>query len=310
MKDALFIKANNALLEGDRDEVLRCLSDVPNSPGAVWLRAHSVVSDSDRLALLNQVSISGHSIYAPLAKKILEREHHYEQELAQPPDYQFWKQPTWHAKLANLKRQKFFLAGIIFSIAMTILLVLGISIKNSSEIQTIAIQETAAVGLLNTTLTAAPMHTPTVTAIPLSRQGRIEYSAGEFWFSRYEAPTTRPVSRSGYSENEHANPAAGSTFIAVQYRFVCKQALCDYPPEAQISLRLTNGKIVSYDGYSRPYLIEFPFPPRVAQGKEVTGWLVFEVPDRASPAGLVFNTGENTGLEGEEMILELSWPNP
>ena len=67
-------KARWALLEGDRDHVLRLLTTQPPLPEVLWLRAHAVADPTERLALLQRVATSGHGVYAPLAGEIVERE--------------------------------------------------------------------------------------------------------------------------------------------------------------------------------------------------------------------------------------------
>jgi len=84
MKDNLQ-KANESLLEGDRDGVLEVLQNEPEIPEVIWLRANSVLLDKERLNLLRQLA-EGDSRYVQTAREFLERELKFEKELSEPPD--------------------------------------------------------------------------------------------------------------------------------------------------------------------------------------------------------------------------------
>jgi len=121
-------KANEAMLEGDRDAVLRHLQDDSSYDHEVtWLRAHAAVSDEERLSLLRSLSQRSSSVYQELAYKIVEREERFEAQLNEPPDYQFWKLSTWQERKQRLKQYGAWVAGalvlvvmIVFAIATTL----------------------------------------------------------------------------------------------------------------------------------------------------------------------------------------------
>ncbi len=301
------LEANQALLEGDREKVLRCLRETSNSPEVMWLRAHAVETDQERIALLEQVVLTGHPAYAPLAQAILERERQFEAELQQPPDYQFWKQPTWRERLARLRQQRMWIIGIVLSLLMTAALFASMAERDRQEAQAAALSLTQAAqaAALQPSPQITPVFTPTVTALPEALRPQVSYPAGQLWFVRWELPTGRPVSMGGYDQ-ALATPAVGAKFLAVQYKFICRQALCEAPPEAEVSLRLADGQEIRYRSLDHPVLAGEPAARRVAQDQEVYGWLVFEVPDRSVPIALLLRTGENE----DDPVLELPWPNP
>ena len=280
---------------------MRYLRECSNTPEVLWLRAQSVAGQEEHLLLLEQVVFSQDPVYAPMAQKILDREHQFEFELSQPPEYKFWKQPTWQARFAKLKQQRMWLAGIALVLGMTIFLVIGLITQERKklELASIALTQTA----VYTPIVITPAPTQSVTALPANRQPSVTYPEGQLWLVRWELPTNRSVLMSSYDEVP-ATPAAGSKFAAVQYRFICRMAICDTPPQADVLLKLADGQVIDYSSQNRPILAEDAAAPRVAQDQEVYGWLVFEVPDRGIPVTLLIRT------ENDEEIpaYELPWP--
>ena len=87
--DRIFGEANKALLEGDRNNVLEILEGKPESTELLWLKAHAVEDDDERLALLRKVENQGRGVYSRMAREIIEREDHFSDELSKPPGYKF-----------------------------------------------------------------------------------------------------------------------------------------------------------------------------------------------------------------------------
>jgi len=293
MEDTIQL-AHLALMEGDRDEVLRLIENEPVTPESLWLRAQSVLDEKQRLSLVSQLAAENDSLFAPLAAQIYQREKAFEERLSATPDYQFWKQPGWNEKISSLKKQKAWIWAIIsvFTILALILLTLLINPDGTSS------------NLSSSIASPVPMYTPSVTALPVNLRERIQYPAGDFSIVRIELPTTRPVSYSNSSNLDVAVPAIGAHLLAIQYEFLCRAAICNQPPEAQISLKLTNGSVISYVSYNQPVLTEYSSSARVAQNQTASGWLVFEIPIEAHPAALLFDLGSSS----DEPLLELTWP--
>jgi hypothetical protein len=277
MKDNLK-KANQSLLEGDRDGVLELLRNEPETPDAVWLRAHSVLSDDERIQLLSQLA-NGDSPYSSLARQFLEREKKFEKELSEPPDYQFWKQPTWGKKIEKMKSYRLWVVGGV------LLLVLGIvgSVANSkydakfdTQVATAQAEQTARAALAGKSFA--------------------QYAEGIVSIIDIEDPVdtiNRPVTfGEQLDENfKPAEPAKGARFVAVLISFQCTMAICSSPPEAELGLRLADGTSTPLVNYSsHPFFIDEPpssEKDRLSNGRSTKIWFVFEVPRITSPQSLI-----------------------
>jgi hypothetical protein len=301
--DEVLKKANQSLLEGDRDEVLRLLNNRHDSTMANWLLAHAVKEDEQRLSLLRQVSISSDSVYGSLAKAILDRERQYESELAKPADYKFWTRQPWQSRLKFLKKNKN--CSIYGAIALIICIIGAVAASIIGNQQgtnaNIALTKTAAVPMA---AQDTPRLTPSVTALPSSSRSSVSYAAGRISLVRIEFPTNRPVTFSNISsERAVATPAIGAQFAAFQLEFMCLQAICDGPPQAELALQLSDQSIVRYSSGSRPLLLESAGVDRASKNQSVLVWFVFEVPINLRPATLKVVTGESNP------VLELNLPN-
>lgn len=269
------VKANRALLEGDRDGALKILEGYPQSIDVLWIRAHCVISEREKKSLLEDIFNSEHPIYAPLAGEILKREQDYFIKLKTPPEYQFWKKDTWQQKIQQFRRQR----GWVFSIGgmfvMTILLIFALSLsKQQSDLVVLQATQTAQDFL------AHPVLSPTVTSI--AELGPVLYPGGQFSIIRFERNTRRNVNYSGYSaQSDQVVPATGAIFWAFQYKFICRKSVCNKPPEVEnVLLKLVGG---GESDSTRYVLADYPVAERIADGLSTTGWLVFEVPEAAEP---------------------------
>ncbi len=297
-------KANLALLEGNRDEVLRLLAEESPTAEVLWLRANAVEDEQERLQLLRQVANGTDKKLARLAEAIVQREDMYAQQLTEPAPYQFWKRPGWLARLRAVRRRPLGYVALLLVILATII---GLSVWAGMEkqqrlaAQLFSQEQTLTATFYVSPTAVAPTLTPSVTPLPPRWQTSVSYAAGTLKLIRVEFPTRRPVSYSGYS-GALATPAVGAQFAAVELEFVCRMALCSQPPQAVLSLRLDDGQVISYEGGSQPLLAEQPYMQRVSSGETVSGWFVFEVPARNSPEAVLIWTGQ------EEPILEIPWP--
>ena len=253
------------------------------------MRAHAVNSDDERKYLFDQLNSGGTSPYSKQASAVLNREHSFEEQLNQPPDYKIWQQPTWAKRWEKLRQYRLW---VISAGVMLLLVILGVGVnlqltqQDQQKIITIQITQTA-VAFLN--------------------QNVAEYPSGSLRILQIEYPTNRPVTFGQASGNTPiiATPAAGSRFAAIQMQFTCKNSLCANPPEANLTLLLKNGQSVSYDPSALPNLIgEIPME-RIATGKTTQGWFVFEIPQNSSPEALLVFYGDDT-IPPQR----ISWPNP
>lgn len=287
-------KAHLALLEGNRDEVLRLLKDQVETAEVLWLQAHSTPTAEERLRLFGRVARFQDETYSPLAEKMLAREQDFDEQLSVPPPYQFWKKPAWKARFG-----KFGLEAVLAAVLLIVLVGVGIfmtaSRRSSSQaLLAAAAQQTQTSQALPTPTLVSTVKPsiPTAPAIPLEQRPSVQYPAGRLSVVRIENPTFRDVSFGYSSADSLATPAVGSSFAAVQVEFTCFLALCENPPEVQLLLVLDNGNIVSYPSGGQPVLVEQPALPRVAENQAVTGWYVFEVPSASRPTRLLVKTGE------------------
>lgn len=283
-------KANEAMLEGDRDAVLSHLQgDSSYDHEVIWLRAHATASDEERLSLLRSLSQRSPSAYQELAYQIIEREDRFESQLNEPPDYKFWKLPTWQERKQRLKQYGVWVAGGLFLLVM-IVFAIATTINQERQKQQVVSDQTEMVQM-------------TQTAVAYTTQKVANYPEGSLIIRSLDFPTNRPVTFGEQDNNQYlpATPAIGSRFGAVQVRFTCNQAICSSPPEAQISLLLTNGQEVRYSS-RMPFLTDQQPIERISNRESVDIWLVFEVPIGASPDALLVYAS------GQEAPLYVDWP--
>jgi hypothetical protein len=274
-------KAHQAMLEGDRDAVLRHLEGLTDDGETLWLKAHAVESVEERLQLMGKVASSHHPTYGETAQQIMNREEYYQAQLAEPPDYQFWKQPTWRKKLDKLKKQTGWLIGALFIVVFIIVFLIVSRIsdrKNERANLAFLASQTSEVYLMQTQ-----------TSIAYMSQVKVSYPAGSLEAIGLENPTQRPVTFGNTSNEAYiiAPPAVGSHFVAIKLKYTCLQALCSDLPQAEIILLLNGGGKVSYQSHSRPFLVEQPTLPRLASNASAEIWVVFEVAIGSVPEALM-----------------------
>ena len=117
----------------------------------------------------------------------------------------------------------------------------------------------------------------------------------------------RPVTFGDFVDDQFkpVSPAEGARFLAVLINFQCALPVCNQPPEADLALLLADDKITASFNYSsRPFFIDEPPSEfdRIASGKSIRLWFVFEVPRITSPKALLVITPDRQ----EPLIV--SWP--
>ena len=280
-------KANEALLEGDRDGVLKSLEYEPPNPDVLWLRANALLDDKERIALLKELA-NNYSKYADLAGEFLDREIESQCQLDEPPDHHFWKKPS----VKKIWAQRYWIAGLLLTVITGIFYINSL-ISSGTERQEEYQQEVAQAIATQTE------------AVRLSGKTLIEYDAGTLSIIDVEDPTQRRITFGSTQNNQYvpAAPASGTRFLAVQVNFQCAQAICEQAPQANLSLNLQNGTNVSYQSSKHPFLVSEPPGniPRISDGEFTKIWFVFEVPMNTNPKAL------SVSVEGQEEPLLLSW---
>lgn len=285
-------KANQALLDGDRDGVLKLLQNEPDTAEVIWLRANSVLSDEERKRLLSRL-INEESRYSQLAREFLDRENNFQAELDEPPDYKFWLQPNYKKRAEKMREYRTWIIGAILLLALGIF---GIVVNINYESE-------------NDKFTAGVRATQTAQAF-FAGQQFAEYSAGRLSIIDVidQVDTLeRPVTFGDFVDDQFkpVSPAEGARFLAVLINFQCVLPVCNQPPEADLALLLADDKITaSYNYSSRPFFIDEPPSEfdRIASGKSIRLWFVFEVPRITSPKALLVITPDRQ----EPLIV--SWP--
>lgn len=300
-------KAYQLLSEGDREAILQLLNQFHSSDDeVVWLRANAVKDDEERIQLLSQLAHS-QSPYADNAADSVLREHQYKTEIEKPPEYQFWKQPTFKGKMERLKNKNlwFIWVGLVLVIITAIVSFMLLIDDGGQEIPDPALlllaQQTQFAAV-----TPSPQLTPSITPLPPGNRPRGTFEPGQLSIIRVENPTNRPVvfgTLSSFETAILAEPARGSHFMAIELEFVCNLAICNAPPEAEIRLQLNNGNQIAYFGANKPILVEYPTISRIAQKEVVTFWAVFEVPNTAAAQSIVLFTGYGTDVPALELSL-------
>jgi len=286
-------KANQALLEGDRDSVLELLENASQTPEVLWLRANSVLSDTERIEILRQLA-GGAGRYSQLAGEFLDRELKIQKALDEPPDYKFWKQPTWEKKMEKMRAYRMWVFGGILLIVLAVVGVIANN-KNREEYEI---------------YTEGVKATQTAQAYFAGKQFA-EYPSGTLSIIDFEDSVNqieRPVTFGETQDNQQykpVDPAQGARFVAVRIDFKCAMAICENPPEADLRLLLADETYTRAFNYSsRAFFIDEPPTTfdRIANGQSVKLWFVFEVPRITSPKGLIV-----VAPNVEEPLI-VSWP--
>lgn len=270
-------KANQALLDGDRDGVLRLLRNESETPEVIWLRANSVLSDEERLRLLETLA-KGDSRYASLAEETLSREVKFQSELDEPPDYKFWLQPNYQKRKEKIREYRMWIiGGILLVVAGIFGIVININYESDYEKQVVSAQSTQTAQAFVAGKQFAQYADGTLSIVNVINDVNLQdrsVTAGDIVDDQFMAVT----------------PAEGAHFVAVQINFQCAMPVCNEPPQASLALLLSDDKITQLSDYSS-HLFFIDEPPsdsdRIASGKSINLWFVFEVPRTSSPKALL-----------------------
>lgn len=285
-------KANQALLDGDRDGVLRLLRNESETPEVIWLRANSVLSDEERLRLFKKLT-NGDSRYAPLAQEVLNREANFQAELDEPPDYKFWLQPSYQKRMEKMREYRMWVFGGVLLLVVGIFgVIININYESDYDKQVAEVRATQTAQAFFAGKQFAQYAEGTLSIISVINDVNMQ---------------DRPVTAGDTADDQFKplTPAEGAHFVAVQINFQCVMPVCNEPPQASLALLLSDDKVTQPSDYSS-HLFFIDEPPseadRIASGRSVKLWFVFEAPRTTSPkALLVFAPNEQ-----EPQIV--SWP--
>jgi len=270
-------KANQALLDGDRDGVLRLLRNESETPEIIWLRANSVLSDDERLRLLGYLA-RGDSRYASLAQETLNREAKFQSELDEPPGYKFWLQPNYQKRMEKMHEYRMWIIGGVLLIVTGIFgIIININYESDYEKQVANVQSTQTAEAFFAGKQFAQYAEGTLSIVNIINDVNIQ---------------ERPVTTGDTIDDQFAplTPAEGAHFVAVQINFQCAMPVCNEPPQASLALLLSDDKFTQLSDYSSHlfFIDETPSSTdRIASGRSINLWFVFEVPRTKSPKALL-----------------------
>lgn len=270
-------KANQSLLEGDRDGVLDLLRNEPETPEVMWLRANSVLPDDERQYLLRKLADED-SRYSRLAREFLDREIKSQTELDEPPDYKFWLQPNYQKRIEKMHEFRMWIIGGILLLFLGVFgIVININYESEYDRQVESVRATQTAQTFFDGKQFAQYRDGTLSIIdvidPVDTLDR-PVTFGDTLDDKF-----RPMT-----------PAEGARFVAVLINFQCTMPICNEPPEADLALMLADDKPTAPSNYSsRLFFIDEPPSEfdRIASGKSIKLWFVFEVPRITSPKALL-----------------------
>jgi hypothetical protein len=298
--DIRLIRANIALAEDDRLEVLRLLEEYRN--------AHDKTDDYESLVLwLEAHAQTDHHALTRLLEKLLKQTPPYDPYHQMAHDY-LWKEDTYHSTVADIQHQARAIPGLTWRRVMfsTIGVILSVVLV------TFLIRWTARNNTVTTIPTQAAIQ-PTELPTPLPDNSQrlnlndhtARYEGGLLMVSAMEDTSLRVLD--GIT-GEQLEPVEGARFYALELQFECRQGICSEPPEAALTLILEN---------------EFTVPPHegavvqngetmtaIALGRRTIGWVVFEVPVVSMPVELVVTPNDIQGRENPVSIVLPSTNSP
>jgi hypothetical protein len=294
------IKANIALFKGERAETQRLLQghiiknsrtwkDDSNATMIIWLQAQSQNNLDERIKHLELLVANTDSddYYGQMAQDYLQEEDNYQQKI-NPRRRRFsgiaLGVPWWKAFILML------LGGVITFA--------GLNILNDDSPQPAA---------QDTTLAANDeQHQPTLDApdksqilVPDSYTAR--YPQGIMQIAAIEDNSER-VTDAG--QQLQILPVPGARFYALNIIFECRglKAICDEPPEAELTLKLADDRLVATRA-DVSIAGESVFEP-IALGRTTTGWVVFEIPLISTIDTLIIMPADEDGT-ATPVVIEL-----
>ncbi len=270
-------KANQALLDGDRDGVLRLLQNEVETPDVMWLRANSILSDEERLLLLRKLA-GGDSRYSQRASEFLEREIKFQADLDEPPDYKFWLQTNYQKRIEKMREFRMWIIGGVLLLFLGVFgIVININYESEYDRQVKSVQATQTAQTFFDGKQFAQYGNGTLSIIDVIDP--VDTLDRPVTFGDTLDDNFRPMM-----------PADGARFVADLINFQCTIPICNEPPEADLALMLADDKPTAPSNYSsRLFFIDEPPSEfdRIASGKSIKIWFVFEVPRITSPKALL-----------------------
>lgn len=264
------IQANIAFFKGERAETLRLLDDYQQEgqnahPGMVgWLRAQVQTDHDTRLTHLHEL-VNGvrdddaDDAYTQLSRDYLALEETYYQKL--------------HPARKNRVQGRVLLLMGVGLLLIAAGAMVGVNLLNGEG------QSGAQIVANGDTDRATESAVPSPTAFPdKSRELPMQdysarYAGGILQVAAVEIGSERVI-RVG--TGDPVMPVDGAHFYALRLIFECRSGVCNAPPEAELSLELSNTDLIGL----RPDVAiaeEETFQP-IALGRTTSGWVIFEIP--------------------------------
>ncbi|MCU0513493.1 MAG: hypothetical protein MUE40_13105 [Anaerolineae bacterium] len=265
--DPRLIQANIALFKGERLEAQRLLDeyyqahkDRRHEPLILWLDAQTRATREERLEGLRLLvhSASSENPYARLARLALADEAEYERRLS-PPRRTFARLPleAWS-----------FIGMLLLAVLLTGGLVLLLGRGEEADAAGIPLTQTALVQALPT---RTPQPDRSVAVIP--EEFTLRYDGGLLQVAAIEDGSQRVIDD---GQNVPLLPVPGARFYALRLLFECRQAICNEPPQAALTLRLDDLSVIPRRDGVRLEGTTAMQP--VALGRATSAWVVFEIP--------------------------------
>jgi hypothetical protein len=292
--DIRLIRANIALAEDDRLEVLRLLDEYRHAPDkaddhdslVMWLEAHA---QTDHNALIRHL------------EKLLKQTPPYDIYHQMAHDY-LWKEDTYNSTIADVQHQARAIPGmtrnraiggaigVIVSLMLIILLIRWTARPNENAV----VPTLAALPP-----TAFPTLLPDNSQVLNINDHLARYEGGLLMVAALEDNSVRVLDSISL---EPLQPVDGARFYALQLHFECRQGICSEPPEAALSLILDNDFSVPPREGAMIQSAELMTP--IALGRRTIGWVVFEVPIVSGVKELLVTPADMVGRENP-LIIEL-----
>ncbi len=254
--NAKLIRANIALYAGDYAAARRWLADAlaegitpEQTAQALWLDAHTQPDPDERVRRLQAIAAQydpSEVVYAQLAARALSAE-----RAAMPAS---GPRAGWGWRALML--------GALLGVA-GLLVLWGLNAFGAPQ----------ASDPLPTLTAPVPTVTPLPDrSVPLAGAGfTVRYPDGLLSAVAVEDGSLR------VTDGERLiTPLDGARFYALELAFECRAAICATPPQAELTLRLTDGSRLRPRGGLR--LVDGEVLSPVALGRITRGWVIFEIP--------------------------------
>jgi hypothetical protein len=253
------IKANIALFQGDRAEVLRLVAQYENERPAThdphrsevsWLRAQAQPTDDERIRLLYDLirTVAADDDYGRMARDYLEAEEAY------TPSTDSSNRWLWASGAV----------GLVLIVALIGLFLFNPAGSENSDVTPTT--DTSEALIATATL-------PDRSELLVAAAYELRTERGILQIAAFEDDSQRIVDT---GTGEPIQAVAGARFLALRIAFECRSGICSNPPEATLTLVTDNGDLIEVrDGVQM--VGELMMEP-IALGRSTTGWVVFELP--------------------------------